>query len=92
MDGDIGIVDVLVYAIAGLVIGVLARAIMPGRQQMSLVATLVLGVIAAIIGGYLWNAVFPDNEGIAWIGSIVVAVILLWLYARLAPNLSRRRV
>jgi uncharacterized membrane protein YeaQ/YmgE (transglycosylase-associated protein family) len=89
---DIGIVDIIVYVIAGLVIGVLARAIVPGRQSMSLVATIVLGVIAAVVGGLLWNAIFPDNEGIAWIGSIVVAVVLLLLYARLAPNLSRRRV
>ena len=89
---DIGIIDILWYAIAGLVIGILARAIMPGRQEMSMVATIVLGVVAAIVGGLLWNAVFPDNEGIAWIGSILVAIVLLWLYSRLAPNLSRRRV
>ncbi|HYG72489.1 MAG TPA: GlsB/YeaQ/YmgE family stress response membrane protein [Actinomycetota bacterium] len=89
---NVGLLDVLWYAIAGLVIGVLARAIMPGRQEMSMVATIVLGVVAAIIGGYLWNAIFPDNEGVAWIGSIIVAIVLLWLYARLAPNLSRRRV
>jgi uncharacterized membrane protein YeaQ/YmgE (transglycosylase-associated protein family) len=89
---NVGLLDVLWYAIAGLVIGILARAIMPGRQEMSMVATLVLGVVAAIIGGYLWNAIFPDNEGVAWIGSIIVAIVLLWLYARLAPNLSRRRV
>lgn len=89
---DIGILDILWYAIAGLVIGILARAIMPGRQQMSMIATIVLGVVAAIVGGLLWNAVFPGNEGVAWIGSILVAIVLLWLYARFAPNLSRRRV
>ena len=89
---DIGIIDILWYATAGLVIGILARAIMPGRQEISMVATIVLGVVAAIIGGLLWNAVFPGNEGVAWIGSIIVAIVLLWLYARFAPNLSRRRV
>jgi uncharacterized membrane protein YeaQ/YmgE (transglycosylase-associated protein family) len=89
---DVGILDIVWYVIAGLVIGILARAIMPGRQEMSLVATIVLGVVAAVIGGLLWNAIFPGNEGIAWIGSIVVAVILLWLYARFAPSLNRRRV
>jgi len=88
---DIGVIDIVWYAIAGLVIGFLARAILPGKQDMSIVATIVLGVVAAILGGLAWNAIFPDNEGIAWIGSIIVAVILLWLYSRLAPNLSRRR-
>ena len=91
-DSSIGILDIIWYVIAGLVIGILARAIMPGRQEMSLVATIVLGVIAAIIGGLLWNAIFPGNDGVAWIGSIIVAIVLLWLYSRFAPNLSRRRV
>jgi uncharacterized membrane protein YeaQ/YmgE (transglycosylase-associated protein family) len=77
---DIGIGDIIVYIVAGLIIGALARLLMPGRQEMSIVATIVLGVIAAIIGGLLWNAVFPDNDGIAWIGSIIVALVLLWLY------------
>jgi uncharacterized membrane protein YeaQ/YmgE (transglycosylase-associated protein family) len=90
-DSSIGILDIVWYVIAGLVIGVLARAIMPGRQDMSLVATIVLGVVAAIIGGLLWNAIFPGNEGVAWIGSIIVALVLLFLYARFAPNLSQRR-
>jgi len=88
----LGLARAVIYVIAGLVIGVLARALVPGRQSMSLVAKIVLGVIAAVVGGLLWNAVFPDNEGIAWIGSIVVAVVLLLIYARVAPNLSRRRV
>lgn len=90
-DIDISIVDVIVYVIAGLVIGAIARALMPGRQDMSIVATIVLGVIAAVVGGLAWEALFPDNDGIAWIGSIIVAVVLLWLYVWFAGR-SRRRV
>lgn len=78
---DITIADVIVYVVAGLVIGALARLILPGRQEMSILATIVLGVIAAVIGGVLWEAVFPGNDGVAWIGSIVVAVVLLYVYA-----------
>jgi uncharacterized membrane protein YeaQ/YmgE (transglycosylase-associated protein family) len=83
---DIGILDVVWYVIAGLIIGLLARAILPGRQHMSIIATIVVGVVAAIIGGFLWNAIFPGNEGIAWIGSMIVAVVLLLIYGRLAPR------
>jgi uncharacterized membrane protein YeaQ/YmgE (transglycosylase-associated protein family) len=64
---------------------------MPGRQDMSIVATIVLGVIAAVVGGLAWEALFPDNDGIAWIGSIIVVVVLLWLYVAFAGR-SRRRV
>jgi uncharacterized membrane protein YeaQ/YmgE (transglycosylase-associated protein family) len=85
---DIGIGDIIVYIVAGLIIGALARLIMPGRQDLSIIATIVLGVVAAIIGGFLWNAIFPSNEGIAWIGSIIVAVVLLGLYVMLTNRRS----
>ena len=88
---DIGVLDVIWYIIAGLIIGLLARAILPGRQHMSIVATIVLGVIAAIIGGLIWNAVFPGNAGIAWIGSIIVAIVLLVIYERFGATSRGRR-
>ena len=78
---QIGLGDILVYIVAGLIIGALARLIVPGHQNMGWLATMVLGVVAAVIGGLLWNAIFPKNAGIAWIGSIIVAVILVWIYA-----------
>lgn len=79
------------FIVAGLVIGVLARAILPGKQHMSIVATVVLGVVAAIIGGLLWNAIFPNNDGVAWIGSIVVAVVLVWIYSRITASRGAAR-
>jgi uncharacterized membrane protein YeaQ/YmgE (transglycosylase-associated protein family) len=79
---DIGVWDIIVYIVAGLIIGALARLLVPGRQSMSVVATIIIGIIAAVVGGLLWNAVFPDNDGIAWIGSIIVAVVLVWLYVQ----------
>src|ERR671930_2372168 len=75
---------IIIYIVAGLIIGLVARLIVPGRQGMSLVATILLGVVSAIIGGILWNAIFPGNDGIAWIGSIIVAVVLVWIYSRFA--------
>jgi uncharacterized membrane protein YeaQ/YmgE (transglycosylase-associated protein family) len=83
---DIGFWTVLWYAFAGLVIGLIARAILPGRQRMNIWITIVLGVVSAIVGAFLWNAIFKDQEGVAWIGGIVVAVIILWMYARFAPR------
>jgi uncharacterized membrane protein YeaQ/YmgE (transglycosylase-associated protein family) len=87
----VGVVDVIVYVIAGLVIGAVARLLLPGKQEMSVVATIVLGVVAAVVGGYLWEALFPDNDGIAWIGSIIVAIVLLVLYNRFVATRPARR-
>ena len=83
---DIGFWTVLWYAFAGLVIGLIARAIMPGRQHMNILVTIALGVVSAIVGAFLWNAIFKDQSGVAWIGGVVVAIIILWLYARFAPR------
>jgi uncharacterized membrane protein YeaQ/YmgE (transglycosylase-associated protein family) len=81
--------QLIAYIVAGLIIGALARLILPGKQNMNIVFTILLGVVAALIGGYLWEAIFPENDGIAWIGSIIVAVVLLWIYER---AVARRRV
>jgi uncharacterized membrane protein YeaQ/YmgE (transglycosylase-associated protein family) len=75
--------------IAGAVIGVFGRLLVPGRQSMSIALTVGLGIVAAVIGGYLWDAVFPGNEGIAWIGSIIVAVMLVFLYVKFFGSKSR---
>jgi uncharacterized membrane protein YeaQ/YmgE (transglycosylase-associated protein family) len=84
--GDIGFWDIVWYAIAGIVIGALARLILPGKQSMGWILTMVIGVVAAIVGGLLWNAIFSGNEGIAWIGSIIVAVVIIVLYERMVAK------
>lgn len=86
---DITIGSILVYIIAGAIIGALARLLVPGRQSMSVGVTIVIGIVAAIVGGILWQAIFPDNDGIAWIGSIIVAVLLVLLYVRLSGGRAR---
>ena len=86
---DIGLGDVVIYVIAGAIIGALGRLLVPGKQSMGVLITIGLGIVAAVIGGYLWNAVFPDNEGVAWIGSIIVAVVLVFLYVKLFGSKTR---
>ena len=85
-DVHITLGKILIYILAGIVIGFLARLLVPGRQRMSFVGTVVLGVVAAVIGGLIWNYLFPSNDGITWIGSVIVDVVLMWLYAKLAPG------
>jgi len=87
---DISVWDVIVYIVAGLVIGVIARALLPGRQEMSIVLTIVIGVIAAVLGGLLWELIFPDNDGIAWIGSIIVGIVLVYLFVTFSGRTRAR--
>jgi uncharacterized membrane protein YeaQ/YmgE (transglycosylase-associated protein family) len=87
---DLSLGAIIIYVVAGAIIGVVARLIMPGKQNMSIAATIILGVIAAVIGGILWEAIFPDNDGIAWIGSILVALALVWIYGAVVGRRPRR--
>ncbi len=80
--------EFLVFLLVGLVVGVIARLLMPGPDPIGILGTILVGIVGAIIGGYLWIAVFGNTEGPEWIGSILVAMALLFLYRRM--TLSRR--
>ena len=74
--------DLIAFIIVGLVVGALARLVLPGKQNLSIIATILVGVVGAIVGGYLWRAVFGDSAGPEWIGSILIAVVVLILLQR----------
>ncbi len=75
--------EFLVFLLIGLVVGVIARLLMPGPDPIGILGTILVGIVGAIVGGYLWIAVFGNTEGPEWIGSIVVAMGLLFLYRKM---------
>ena len=76
--------EILVFLLVGLVVGVIARLLMPGPDPIGILGTIVVGIVGAIVGGYLWIAAFGNEEGPEWIGSIIVAMVLLWVYRKMA--------
>jgi uncharacterized membrane protein YeaQ/YmgE (transglycosylase-associated protein family) len=74
--------DVIGYIISllitGLVVGALGRLVVPGRNPMSLLATLGVGVLGALVGGLIAGAL-----GLGWLLTIIleviVAALLVWL-------------
>lgn len=73
----------------GLVVGLIARAVMPGRDPAGFVVTTLLGIGGAIVGTLIGRAVGVYEPGslAGVIMSVIGAVILLFLYRRLAPGL-----
>ncbi|MGY1811187.1 GlsB/YeaQ/YmgE family stress response membrane protein [Blastococcus sp. SYSU D00820] len=74
--------------VVGLIIGALARLILPGKQNISIVMTLVLGVVGAIIGGLIaqWlgiGEITELNVG-GFLLALVAAILLVGLYAGVA--------
>ena len=68
--------------IVGLIVGLIARAVMPGDQKLGIIMTIILGIIGSIVAGYLGGALgfYEAGEGAGWIGSIIGAVIVLFIY------------
>ncbi|HEX5525395.1 MAG TPA: GlsB/YeaQ/YmgE family stress response membrane protein [Pedococcus sp.] len=78
------VVEIIGTIIFGAVIGMLARLVLPGRQNISAVVTVILGVLGALIGYWLWGMMGGgDTSGIDWIRwiiSIIAAAVLVVAY------------
>jgi uncharacterized membrane protein YeaQ/YmgE (transglycosylase-associated protein family) len=74
--------DVLMMIIFGLIVGAIAKLIMPGRDPGGILVTILLGVAGSLLGGFIFNAMgFADGARYAGlIGSVIGAIILLVLY------------
>ena len=82
---------IIAWAFFGLIIGAVARLLVPGRQPMGMLMTMLVGVVGSLAGGLLaWALMGVDDpyQSAGWIMSIVGAVLLVWLYA---ASVSRRR-
>jgi uncharacterized membrane protein YeaQ/YmgE (transglycosylase-associated protein family) len=71
--------------LVGFLVGLVARAVMPGEQRLGLVLTTVLGIAGSVVAGYLGQAIgwYQAGQGAGFIGSIVGALILLFGYGLL---------
>jgi uncharacterized membrane protein YeaQ/YmgE (transglycosylase-associated protein family) len=72
-------VGIIGWLLLGLVAGALARLLVPGRDPMGWVGTIVLGIVGSFVGGFLANALF-DDQAVGLVGSVIGAVIVLLIY------------
>jgi uncharacterized membrane protein YeaQ/YmgE (transglycosylase-associated protein family) len=76
--------NIIVLIVVGLIAGFIARAVIPGKQDIGIVATIVLGIIGSLVGNLLGSLLFEPHRfeigtsGI--IGSIIGAIIVLGIY------------
>ncbi|HEX9436701.1 MAG TPA: GlsB/YeaQ/YmgE family stress response membrane protein [Candidatus Limnocylindria bacterium] len=85
------ITTLLIFLVVGLIVGLIARFLVPGPDPMGWVSTMVLGVLGSFVGGTLANLLLAGQatvQSAGWIGSIIGAVILLLIYRAM----SGRRV
>lgn len=80
------------FIVAGLVIGVLARLFKPGKQNLSLLMTLLLGLAGSVIGGVVANLLGTGDiwelNVIGFVVAVIAAVLLIGVFEGLAGKKS----
>lgn len=85
-----GIMGIIWTIIVGLIVGAIARWIMPGTQSMSWIMTSILGIVGSIVGGFVSSLIWKSPDGrfhpAGWIMSILGALLVLWAYLKFAAT------
>ncbi len=70
------------WIIFGLIVGVIAKLLMPGRDPGGFIVTIIIGIIGAVLAGWLGRAIgwYGPNDNAGFLASIVGAIILLVIY------------
>jgi uncharacterized membrane protein YeaQ/YmgE (transglycosylase-associated protein family) len=73
---------ILGWILFGLIVGAIAKLVMPGRDPGGFIVTMLLGIAGAVIGGFIGRAIgfYGPREAAGFLMSLVGAVVLLWLY------------
>jgi uncharacterized membrane protein YeaQ/YmgE (transglycosylase-associated protein family) len=85
---------ILTILVVGLIAGALARLLVPGKQDMSIAMTIVLGVVGSLVGGFLGYLLFHKDASDGFlqpagiIGSVIGAVIALLIWTRVGNRHS----
>ena len=71
-------------AIIGFVVGLIARAILPGTQSLGILLTAVLGIAGALVAGFAGQALgwYQPGEAAGFISSVIGAIVVLWVYGK----------
>lgn len=87
---------IIAFIILGLLAGIIAKAIMPGKDPGGIIVTTLIGIAGALLGGFLASAIFdahPLDEFFdvsTWLTAIVGAIILLAIYRVVVGDGQRR--
>jgi uncharacterized membrane protein YeaQ/YmgE (transglycosylase-associated protein family) len=74
---------IIVLIVVGLIVGLIARVLVPGRDNIGLIGTILLGIVGSFVGGFLWELVEYRTiethhfRSVGIIGSVIGAIVVL---------------
>lgn len=73
---------ILGWILFGLVVGALAKLVMPGRDPGGFIVTILLGIAGAVLGGFIGRALglYGEGEPAGWVMAFLGSVVLLFIY------------
>lgn len=79
---------ILTWIVFGLVVGIIAKLVTPGRDPGGFIITILLGMAGALLGGFIGQAMgfYGPSESAGWLMSIGGAILLLVLYRLIAKR------
>jgi uncharacterized membrane protein YeaQ/YmgE (transglycosylase-associated protein family) len=87
-------VGILGWIVFGLIVGAIAKLLMPGRDPGGIIVTMVLGIVGALLGGFIGRALgmYSANESAGFIMALVGAVVVLAIYRLTIGGRTHRTV
>src|SRR4051812_34076051 len=85
------LIVILCWALVGLIVGLIARWLVPGGAPLGILRTILVGIAGALLGGLIHRLVFGSwgdpfqlstSALVSWLFAVLGAVIVLWLYTR----------
>lgn len=87
------VLTIIGWLVFGLIAGFIARALVPGKDNIGLLMTVVLGVVGSVVGGLIFGLLTFSLRGFhptGWIGSIIGAIVVLVIYNKVTGRKQRQ--
>ena len=85
------ILFILGLIVMGLIVGALARLLLPGRDPMSLLETMLVGIGGSLVAGLISYYVFDENEGAGFFFSLLCAIAIVYIVRKSRERSGTRR-
>ena len=75
---------ILGWIVFGLIVGALAKLVMPGKDPGGWIVTTLLGIVGAVVGGFLGRmlGLYQEGEPAGFVGALLGAILVLWIYRK----------